>query len=273
MSILSPPERTGSKAKLRTIRMSAFKARAVLQLIQGKPFDEAVEILTFCDRGAADEILKCLHSAASNAEHNEGLDSEELFVSQCFANEGPTLKRWRPRARGRATRIRKRTCHVTVVLSRYTPEELLDRSERSSHRSTAAVADRRRRVAASQALTDIEEAAEDTTPDGELSDVGSQAEEVVPEETAAGDTAAEDAAVEATVTETTEAEMADEEDTPGAKDEMDTAGENMSDEPETEAVADAEEALQDSEAAAESATVAEADPATSSNSDQDNKQD
>jgi len=189
-------------------------------------------------------------------------------VSQCFANEGPTLKRWRPRARGRATRIRNRTCHVTVVLSRYTPEELLDRSERASHRSTAAVADRRRRVAASQASAGIEEAAEDTTPDGELSDVGSQAEEVVPEETAA-----EDAAVEATATETTEAEMADEEDTPGEKDEMGTAGENMSDEPEAEAVVEAEEALQDSEAAAETATVAEADPATSSNSDQDNKQD
>ena len=64
-------------------------------------------------------IQKCLRSAVANAEHNDGLDPEELFVSTCFADEGPTLRRFRPRARGRATRIRKRTCHITVVVSRY----------------------------------------------------------------------------------------------------------------------------------------------------------
>lgn len=162
--------RTGSKAKLRTIRMSAFKARAVLKLISGKSYEEATEILTFSDRGASDEILKCLQSAASNAEHNENLQAEELFVSECFANEGPTLKRWRPRARGRATRINKRTCHITIVLSRYSPEELFERSQRESLRSAVGAGDRSRRVAASQATEDDvaeDDAAETDAPEAE----------------------------------------------------------------------------------------------------------
>jgi large subunit ribosomal protein L22 len=71
-------------------------------------------------------IGKCLASAVANAEHNDAIAADELFVSACYADEGPTLKRWRPRARGRATRIRKRTCHITVIVSRV-PDEILER--------------------------------------------------------------------------------------------------------------------------------------------------
>ena len=142
--------RPGAHASVRNIRVSAFKARPVLRLIQGESYEEAVEILKFCERGAADVVAKCLRSAAANAEHNEGIDPEELFVFSCFADEGPTLRRWRPRARGRATRIHKRTCHITIHLMRYTPEELAERAARESTTSSAAAEARRRRVAASR---------------------------------------------------------------------------------------------------------------------------
>ena len=82
-------------------------------------------------------VAKCLASAVANAEHNDQIDESELFVAECYCDEGPTLKRWRPRARGRATRIRKRTSHVTVILGRYTPDELQaieDRRGRQGHR-------------------------------------------------------------------------------------------------------------------------------------------
>jgi large subunit ribosomal protein L22 len=89
-------------------------------------------------------IAKLLKSAASNAEHNDGLDVNELYVSTCYADEGATLKRWRPRARGRATRIRKRTCHITIILSRMPEDQILRRRARAA----AEAADRRaRRVA------------------------------------------------------------------------------------------------------------------------------
>ena len=141
---------------MRNIRVSAFKARPVLRLIQGESYEEAIDILKFCERGAADVITKCLRSAAANAEHNEGIDPEELFVFSCFADEGPTLRRWRPRARGRATRIHKRTCHITIQLMRYTPEELAERAAQESTVSAAAAEARRRRVAASRGEDEAE---------------------------------------------------------------------------------------------------------------------
>ena len=158
MSLLTT--RPGAHASVRNIRVSAFKARPVLRLIQGRSYEEAVETLKFCDRGAADVIAKCLSSAAANAEHNEGIDPEETFVSACFADEGPTMRRWRPRARGRATRINKRTCHITIQLVRYTPEELAERAARESSSSSASAEARRRRVAASRG-EDEAEASED----------------------------------------------------------------------------------------------------------------
>ena len=146
--------RPGSRAVAKYVRSSAFKAREVLDLVRGKSYAEAREILTFSERRISDSIAKCLDSAVANAEHNDELDGDELFIASCYADEGPTLKRWRPRARGRATRIRKRTCHITVVVARYTEEELAAIDARmalkgSDRRSSAAEA-RRRRVAASR---------------------------------------------------------------------------------------------------------------------------
>jgi large subunit ribosomal protein L22 len=138
-------ERPGTRAVLKHSGVSAYKAREVLDLIRGKDYQRASEILEYCDREVATVIGKVLHSAAANAYHNDGgIEAEELYVSACFADEGTTLKRWRPRARGRATRIRKRTCHVTVILSRMPEEEL----NRRRARVASEQADRRaRRVA------------------------------------------------------------------------------------------------------------------------------
>ena len=119
-------EREGTKALLRYCGTSAFKVRPVLDLIRGKTVEEAREILRFSERDAARIVGKLLDSAVANAENNDQLDPEELFVSACFADEGMTHKRWRPRARGRATRIRKRTSHITVIVSRL-PEDKLQR--------------------------------------------------------------------------------------------------------------------------------------------------
>jgi large subunit ribosomal protein L22 len=137
-------ERPGTRAVLKHSGVSAYKAREVLNLIRDKDYQRASEILEYCDREVASVIGKLLRSAAANALHNDGLDPEELFVSACFADEGTTLKRWRPRARGRASRIRKRTCHVTIILSRMPDAEL----NRRRARVAAEAADRRaRRVA------------------------------------------------------------------------------------------------------------------------------
>ena len=136
----------GTRAVLRHYRMSATKARQVLDLVRGQDVDRAQDMLRATPREGARVVAKVLASAAANARHNDGLDPEELYVSACYADEGTTAKRWRPRARGRATRIRKRTCHITVIVSRL-PEERLQR-RRSVQ--AAAVATRSRRVAASR---------------------------------------------------------------------------------------------------------------------------
>ncbi len=105
------------RAHAKHIRQSPYKVRRVLDLVRGLPVEEARHVLAFTDRRAADPVTKVLNSAVANAEHNFALDAGELVVAEAFADEGPTLKRWRPRARGRATRIRKRTCHITIVVS------------------------------------------------------------------------------------------------------------------------------------------------------------
>jgi len=141
-------ERPGTRAVLRHARMSATKARAVLDLIRGKDVRTADEILQFSERDAALAVRKLLGSAVANAEHNDEQAADELFVSACFADEGRTLRRYRPRARGRATRIRKRTCHITVIVGRM-PEEML---ERRRAKESARPGSRAARVAAQQAV-------------------------------------------------------------------------------------------------------------------------
>ena len=104
-------------AQAKFIRQSPNKVRRVLDLVRGLPVEEARHVLDLTQRRSADYVRKVLDSAVANAEHNLALDADELFVSETFADEGPTLKRWRPRARGRATPIHKRTSHITVVVS------------------------------------------------------------------------------------------------------------------------------------------------------------
>jgi len=120
-------ELPSAKAIARHVRVSPYKVRQVLDLIRGHETQRALDILRLCERDAAIVVGKILASAMANAEHNHALSTDDLFVSACFADEGPTLKRWRPRARGRATRIRKRTCHVTVIVSRLPESELRQR--------------------------------------------------------------------------------------------------------------------------------------------------
>lgn len=133
-----------SRATLRHYRASASKVREVLGLIRGRDAADAREILRFSERSAAREVGKLLDSAIANAENNEELPPDELFVSRCWADEGPTMKRWRPRARGRATRIRKRSSHVTIVVARYSDDELRRRQARED---ATGGTDRRRRLA------------------------------------------------------------------------------------------------------------------------------
>jgi large subunit ribosomal protein L22 len=144
-------ERPGTKAVLRHSGLSASKVRQVLDLIRGQDVDRAAEILIGTEREAARIIGKVLNSAVANAQHNDFQNPDELYVSACFADEGTTAKRWRPRARGRATRIRKRSSHITIIVSRL-PE---DKLELRRKRMEAVSANRSRRVDASRRRADL----------------------------------------------------------------------------------------------------------------------
>ena len=137
-------ERSGTKASAMYLRVSASKARVVLNLIRGLPVKRADEVLQFSDREVSNDIRKVLASAVANAQHNDEQDPEELFVKACFADEGPTLKRFTPRARGRGNRINKRTCHITIVTARLDDARLEIVQAREAKRTTAG----RRRPAA-----------------------------------------------------------------------------------------------------------------------------
>ena len=142
-------ERTGTRASVKFSRVSASKARRVLDLIRGKGVQEADDILRFVERDVAIVIRKLLTSAVANAEHNDNQVPDELYVSACFADEGATHKRMRPRARGRAGRINKRTCHITIIVSRMTDRMLELRRQQDVARPSSVRA--RRSAAAQQA--------------------------------------------------------------------------------------------------------------------------
>jgi ribosomal protein L22 len=108
------------RAKAKYVRVTPQKARLVADQVRGKPVTEATALLQFSPRGAARDIQKLVESAMANAENNHDLVAEEMRISAINVDEGPTLRRWRARARGRATRIDKRTCHISVAL---TPSE------------------------------------------------------------------------------------------------------------------------------------------------------
>ncbi|KAB7755561.1 50S ribosomal protein L22 [Mycolicibacterium mucogenicum] len=109
-------EYPSASAKARFVRVSASKARRVIDLVRGKSVEEALDILRWAPQAASEPVAKVIASAAANAQNNEGLDPTTLVVATVFADEGPTAKRIRPRAQGRAYRIRKRTSHITVVV-------------------------------------------------------------------------------------------------------------------------------------------------------------
>src|SRR5919109_4959445 len=117
---MATPEANGRpevRAEAKWVRVSPRKARLVVDHIRGRSVPEARTVLAFTPRAAAREVEKVLRSAVANAEANHGLDGDELYVSAAYVDEGPTLKRWRARARGRVARIKKRTGHITVRLA------------------------------------------------------------------------------------------------------------------------------------------------------------
>ena len=182
-------ERSGTKASVRGSRMSASKARVVLNLIRGLDVVSADQVLQFTEREAARVVRKVLASAVANAVNNDGLDAETLYVKACFADEGPTLRRFKPRARGRASRINKRTCHITIVLDVLDNDKLQvvqARRERaaSGRRAGGGVASRRARVEASrskrtgQAAQSTDDASADVTSTGESRAVETSTDDV-----------------------------------------------------------------------------------------------
>jgi len=105
-----------AKAVARYVRIAPRKARLVVKLIVGKPVEEALDILLFTPKAASPIISKVLRSAIANAQNNHNMDSQELIVKKAFVDEGPTMKRFMPRAMGRSSRINKRTSHITVIV-------------------------------------------------------------------------------------------------------------------------------------------------------------
>ena len=201
-------DRSGTRAVARHVRSSASKARVVLNLIRGLDVRSADEVLMLTERAIARDIRKVLRSAVANAVNNDEQDASELYVIACFADEGSTLRRFRPRARGRATRIRKRTCHITVIVARMSDERLAVIQARAEGASASAQASRQARVERSRqraeeakgaidAVDEVEDEIIDDVSDddaNEAADATEVAEEVVEE---ADDVVEEEVAEEA----------------------------------------------------------------------------
>jgi large subunit ribosomal protein L22 len=232
MTATKTNERPGTRAVHRHSGLPASKARQVLDLIRGEDVQRAAEILTGTERDAADVIGKVLTSAVANAAHNDQQNPEELYVSACFADEAATMKRWRPRARGRATRIRKRTCHITIIVSRLPPDQL----ELRRRRLEAVSANRSRRVDASRRRADLSgrlsrrraaqaeraAAAEDEVVDEEVTDQG------------LAETAVADAEPEVTEADTVDGGVGDDEVVEDSADEEEPAAADAADKSEDE---------------------------------------
>ena len=118
-----------ARASARYVRIAPRKARRVVDLIRGKHVDEARRILALTSHGPNDQVAKTLESAVANAQQNPAVVPENLFVTRAYVDEGPTLRRFRPRAMGRATRIDKRTSHITVVVGTTDMEEVAGGAE------------------------------------------------------------------------------------------------------------------------------------------------
>ena len=178
-------EETGLvRAHAKWVRTSARKARVVLEHVRGLPVADARVQLRFATRHAADDILRVLESAIANAVNNHGLDEESLVVAEAFADEGVTMKRWQPRARGRAMRIRKRTAHITILLRSVDDEPEAPKAPKKAAKA-AAVAEppaskpkrsRAKKAAAEPAVVEAE-VAEVEAPDAEATEALAAASE------------------------------------------------------------------------------------------------
>jgi large subunit ribosomal protein L22 len=164
--------RSGAKAQLRWVRMSASKFRPVLDQVRGLDVTSADEVLSLHDVEAARIIRKLLKSAVANATNNFQLDEQALYVKACFADESPTIKRFRPRARGRANTRLRRGAHVTVVVDALSAEQLSVREAGEAASGKGDKADRRRRVAASKARAAAERANDAKNAAGESDESG-----------------------------------------------------------------------------------------------------
>jgi len=144
----APPEYPSATAVARHVGISASKARRVIDLVRGKSVEQALDILRWAPQSASEPVAKVIASAAANAQNNDGLDPATLVVATVYADEGSTAKRIRPRAQGRAFRIRKRTTHITVIVESRPPRTGGDRGARAS---ASAASSRSRRAQGSKA--------------------------------------------------------------------------------------------------------------------------
>jgi large subunit ribosomal protein L22 len=149
-------DQPGAFASARYVRITPMKARRVVDLVRGVPVDQALSILEFAPQAASETVHKVLRSAVANAQTTEGLDTHDLVVSVAHVDEGPTMKRWRPRAQGRATRINKRTSHITLVVqpaSVVAPEALKPAKPAKPARKTARKAPAAKKAPAKKTTT------------------------------------------------------------------------------------------------------------------------
>ena len=178
MSIVT--EYPSATAKARFVRVSASKARRVINLVRGKSVAEALDILRWAPQAASEPVAKVIASAAANAQNNEGLDPSTLVVATVYADEGPTAKRIRPRAQGRAFRIRKRTSHITVIVE--------SRPSREQRSGQAATSSRARRAQGSKAAAAKSAPAKKSAPAAKTAEAAGAAESATstPEEAKGG---------------------------------------------------------------------------------------
>ena len=161
MTAVKTNEKPGTRAVLSSYRASAYKFREVLNLIRGRDIKTAKEILSGLERDVAGVIGKLLDSAIANAVNNDHISADELYVASCYADEGPTMKRFRARARGRAGALRKRTAHVTVIVARMEEDQLkVVRSKRDAEEANR----RARRVARTRGSAAARKASEENKP-------------------------------------------------------------------------------------------------------------
>jgi len=188
--------KSGVRASVRYLHTSPYKVRQVLDLVRGLPVGDAERMLQLCEKDAAGDVLKLLGSAIANAEHNNALPADELFLARAWADEGPTRSHGQPRARGRYFRIRKRTSHVTIVLERFERDELEARHRREEATGRgAAVTQRRRaeRVRRSRA-TEPEPETDELEPESEVDGAEEAVDQVA--DTGVGETEVADEASE-----------------------------------------------------------------------------